>query len=70
MNGAELLQDGALTVPAAAAFSGWGRTYLYDLMGKGQLAYIAGPGRTRRIPKRALLDLMAAHLQGGQAAQA
>jgi excisionase family DNA binding protein len=37
---------------------------MYALMENGQLAYVK-IGRSRRVPKRALLELLAGNLRGG-----
>ena len=50
--------EGALTVSAAAAFLGCSRKHLFDKMADGSLAW-GRLGRSRRIPKGALLDLLA-----------
>jgi excisionase family DNA binding protein len=59
-----LVSDGLLTVPEACRFLSLSRTSLYDLMDSGKLAY-SKIGRSRRIPKRALVELAAEGLKGG-----
>lgn len=59
-----LVEDGAFTIPGATEFCGLSRSKLYDLMESGQLVY-SKIGRSRRIPKRALVQLMAYGLRGG-----
>ncbi len=58
-----LVGDGLLTVSEAIAFLRLCRSTLYTLMDAGELAYVR-IGRARRIPKRALIVLAAAHLNG------
>lgn len=57
----DILADGTLSVAGAEAFSGLGRTTLYELMLGGKLAYTK-VGARRLIPKRALLALLAEQL--------
>jgi excisionase family DNA binding protein len=52
-----------MNVPEASRFTGIGRTKLYELMDKGHLPY-AKIGASRRIPKVALVKLLAASLKG------
>lgn len=61
----ELLAQGAMTVREAEAFTGLGKSFLYALMNQGRLPYIK-IGGARRIPKAALINLMAKHLVGGE----
>lgn len=63
---AEILRDGVLTVRAAGEFTGWSVASLYAAMERGELQFVK-LGRSRRIPKRALVDFMARNLQGGWA---
>jgi len=58
-----LVGDGLLTVSEATAFLRLSRSTLYTLMDEGELAFVR-IGRARRIPRRALIDLAAAHLNG------
>ena len=58
-----LVGDGLLTVSEAIAFLRLSRSTLYSLMDAGDLAYVR-IGRARRIPRRAVVDLAAAHLKG------
>jgi excisionase family DNA binding protein len=60
----DILADGMLTVGAAAEFLSVGRTTIYGAMDSGQLAYVK-IGRSRRIPRRALVAFAAANLTGG-----
>jgi excisionase family DNA binding protein len=50
-----MVTDGFVEVPQAAEFLSLSRATVYKLMDDGQLAY-AKFGRSRRIPKRALLE--------------
>lgn len=63
---ADLLADGAMPVDEAERFSGVKRSFLYDRMAKGELAYVKA-GARRLIPRRALVDLLARGLVGGAA---
>ena len=58
-----LLAQGAITVREAEAFTGLKKSFLYRLMEQGRLPYIK-IGAARRIPKAALIRLMAEHLVG------
>jgi excisionase family DNA binding protein len=58
-----LLVDGMLTVSQAKQLCGLGRSKLYELMDRGDLPF-AKIGRSRRIPKNALLSFIAKHLRG------
>ncbi|MBL8798911.1 MAG: helix-turn-helix domain-containing protein [Planctomycetia bacterium] len=57
----ELLQDGLEKVPEAARFLCLSRSKVYQLMDRGELPYVQ-LGRSRRIPRRALVQLAASHL--------
>ena len=59
-----LCQEGAMTISESGRFTGWSRSYLYQLMDLGALPYVKH-GRTRRIPRRALVQLLATNLRGG-----
>lgn len=59
------MADGAMTVNAAAEFTGISRTRLYEFMGDAQLPFTVIGGR-RLIPKRALVDLLNGNLRGAQ----
>lgn len=59
-----LFDDGLLTVPEASKFLGLSKSKLYEMMDAGELRY-AKFGKSRRIPKRALIDLAQANLLGG-----
>lgn len=61
-----LVEDGLVSLTNAMAFLSVGRSTLYELMDKGFLPY-AKIGRSRRIPKRALIHLAQATLKGGNA---
>lgn len=51
-----LVADGLVPLAQAMAFLSVSRSTLYELMDKGVLPY-AKIGRSRRIPKRALVEL-------------
>ncbi len=61
----EIVEEGAMTVADATAFSGLGRTRLYNAMATGRLAFIQY-GRRRLIPRKALRELLAEELVGGE----
>ncbi len=60
----EMVADGLVRVPEAARFLGISRSQVYNLMEAGHLAY-SKIGRSRRIPRRALVELAARGLRGG-----
>ncbi len=55
---ANLLSDGLMTVNEACEWLGFGRSRVYQLMGSGELVYVK-IGNSRRVPKRALVELAA-----------
>jgi excisionase family DNA binding protein len=57
----ELVSDGVVTVKEAAAFLGLAVSTIYKLMDQGDLEY-AKIGRSRRIPRRALSELVTRNL--------
>ncbi len=63
-NAAALVEDGLVTVSEAAAFLRLSRSTLYTLMDSGSLPWVR-IGRTRRIPRRALIELAAREMHGG-----
>ena len=54
----DLFADGAMTVKQAVAFTGLGKTSVYQLMERGDLAYTV-VGSRRLIPRKALVALPA-----------
>jgi excisionase family DNA binding protein len=60
-----VVDEGLMTVPEAAAFLRISRTSLYDLMDRGDLPFVK-LGKSRRVPRRAVVDLAARCLTGGQ----
>jgi excisionase family DNA binding protein len=52
----ELAEDGFIPVIEAARFLGLSRAKVYQMMDSGELRY-AKFGRSRRIPRRALMEL-------------
>jgi excisionase family DNA binding protein len=64
--GDRLLDDVLLTVTESADRTTWSRTKLYDLMNSGKLAYVT-VGRSRRIPRFALVELLARGFHPAQA---
>ena len=59
-----LVADGLMTIQEAAEFLSVSRSKLYELMDNGELIFVK-LGRSRRIPRRALIDLAASGLHGG-----
>jgi excisionase family DNA binding protein len=62
---AELATDGTMSVAEAVAFSGVSQSELYATMDRGELPFVKW-GRRRLIPRRALVELLARHMTGGQ----
>ncbi len=60
-----LVSDGLMTIREAAEFLRLSPSTLYTLMDHGELAFVK-LGRSRRIPRRALVDLAARALRGGE----
>jgi excisionase family DNA binding protein len=58
----DLVADGLLTVAETVAFLGICRSTIYALMASGRLPY-AKFGRSRRIPRRAVIRLAANALE-------
>jgi excisionase family DNA binding protein len=61
---AEIVADGLMTVTEAADFLRVARTRIYELMASGDLCYVK-LGKSRRIPRRALVRLAERHLSTG-----
>jgi len=61
----ELVADGLLTVRECAEFLHLSRSKIYELMDAGELCF-AKLGRSRRIPRRAVIELAARELKGGR----
>lgn len=59
-----LVADGLVPLAEAMTFLSVSRSTLYELMDKGVLPY-AKIGRSRRVPKRALVELARRTLRGG-----
>lgn len=59
-----IVKEGLIDVLEASAFLGLSRTSLYDLMDRGELRYVK-IGRSRRIPRIALVELAAKSMRGG-----
>ncbi len=59
----ELVADGMAKVAEAAKFLGLAKSTVYGLMDSGELPSVR-IGGSRRIPKRALIDLAAKSLEG------
>ncbi len=62
----ELVEEGLVSLEDAMEFLSLGRSTLYELMDKGMLPY-SKIGRSRRIPRRALVRLAQLTLRGGHA---
>ena len=61
---AGLVAEGMMTVREVAEFLRVGRSTVYVWMDRGDLCFCK-LGRSRRIPRRAVLELAAEHLRGG-----
>lgn len=61
----ELVAAGLMSIPQVEEFLSLSRSKLYALMDRGTLPFVK-VGRSRRIPRRAVLEFAAAHLSGGQ----
>jgi excisionase family DNA binding protein len=57
----DLLEDGAMPIKDAVAWSGIGRSRLYVAMANGDLPFVR-VGERRLIPKRGLKDFLASRL--------
>jgi len=57
----EVVEDGLMSVKQAASFLGLSVATVYSLMGRGELPFCK-IGKSRRVPRRALVELAAAHL--------
>jgi len=57
----ELVVDGCVSIEEAQRFMSLSRSKLYEMMNAGLLAYVK-LGRSRRIPRRAMLDALAGNL--------
>lgn len=60
----DLVADGLVGNPEAGEFLSVSRSKLYELMDSGDLPFVK-LGRSRRIPRRALVELAAKELRGG-----
>lgn len=58
-----LVEDGLMTVAEAGRFLSLSRASIYNLMDRGELPF-AKLGRSRRIPRRAVVELAARSLKG------
>jgi excisionase family DNA binding protein len=63
-SGEELVAEGLLSIAEAVRFLRISRSTLYELMESGRLQYVK-LGRSRRVPRRALVALAAGNLRGG-----
>ena len=61
---ADLVADGLMTVQEAAGFLRLSRSTVYTIMDRGELPFVK-LGRSRRIPRRALVELAAREMRGG-----
>ena len=57
----EMVANGLVTINEATKITGLKKTKLYNLMATGELPYCK-IGGARRIPRKALFNLMARHL--------
>lgn len=69
MDAIELVKDGTMSVQEATRFTGLSRSFLYEAMARGELAYVK-IGNARRIPRQALELWLARHLVTGRRAEA
>lgn len=60
-----IVSDGLLTIEQTCAFLGLSRGAVYKLMEAGRLPFVK-LGRSRRIPRRSVVELAARSLQGGE----
>ncbi len=60
----DAVAEGLLTIREASAFLRLSRSSLYALMDRGELRFVK-IGRSRRIPRRAVIALAACGLRGG-----
>lgn len=60
------LRDGLLTIEEACEFARISRSRLYELMQGGQLVFLK-LGKSRRVPKASLIDLLEHYLVVGAA---
>ena len=63
----ELVADGLLTVQECTEFLHLSRSKVYELMDGGELCFTK-LGRSRRVPRRAIIELAARALRGGVSA--
>jgi len=56
-----LCGDGLVTIVEGARFLGVSKTTLYDMLGRGEIAY-SRVGHLKRIPRRALIEYAEKHL--------
>ncbi|MBI3073016.1 MAG: helix-turn-helix domain-containing protein [Deltaproteobacteria bacterium] len=66
-SGEAFLDEGLVSIRSAASFLCRSRSSVYQLMDDGQLPFVK-IGRSRRIPKRALVNLIAENTHGGSRA--
>ncbi len=59
-----LVADGLVSIDEAMSFLSVSRSTVYELMDQGLLPF-AKIGRSRRVPKRALVEFAKANLRGG-----
>ena len=63
----DIVSEGLMTVLQAAEFLSVSRSKLYAMMEAGQLPYVK-LGKSRRIPRRAAIELAARCVRGGHEA--
>lgn len=61
---AAIVAEGLLSIDEAARFLKLSRAKIYSLMEQGRLVFVK-LDRTRRIPRRAVVEIAAQHLRGG-----
>jgi excisionase family DNA binding protein len=60
-NNLDLVSEGLLRITETEKLTGMSRATLYRMMESGELPYVQ-LGKKRRIPRRALAELLAKHL--------
>ena len=65
---ADMVADGLMRVAEVAEFLGLSRAAVYQLMGRGELPFTK-IGRSRRVPRRALVEFAASRTVGAHSDQ-
>jgi excisionase family DNA binding protein len=64
MRASEILADGVITVEEAGNMLAVSRSTVYAMFDRGELHYVQ-LGRARRVPRRAVMQLLERNLKGG-----